>query len=181
MHLMNTRFTGDFRCRGRRRDRSPRWSWARSQMRNPGLHYPLHGGGFVTKELIRRSDMLLDRHKTKTFVFSKINPRMSQWLGYLLAVAGVAVGALIRWAFMRAIGNVPPYLTFYPVVFVAAVVGGTGPGVLATILSALTVDVLYIEPVGSLAIGTTGEAVAMAFFIVVSFGISILGGRFRTK
>ena len=105
---------------------------------------------------------------------------MSQWPGYTLAVVGVGVAALVRWMLLRFV-NEAPYLTFYPAVFAAALVGGTGPGVLATILSALAADMFFIEPIGSLSLPTGGHALGMIFFVAVNFGISVLGGQRRTK
>lgn len=107
---------------------------------------------------------------------------MSQWPGYMLAVVGIAVGALVRLALLQVAGSsLPPYLTFYPVVFAAAVIGGTGPGVLATILGTLAADWFFIEPMGTLALPNSGEMTSMIFFIAVNLGISVLGGRFRAK
>ena len=54
---------------------------------------------------------------------------------YALAV-GVAVAAfLARYLLSELFGPRAAYITFYPAVMVAAVLGGFGPGVLATGLS----------------------------------------------
>jgi PAS domain S-box-containing protein len=84
-------------------------------------------------------------------------------------------------AIQRTVGDLPPYLTFYPAVLAAAVVGGTGPGVLATLLSVLASDLLFIEPVGSLKIGTTAQTVGMGLFFAINLGITVLADRFRMK
>ena len=105
---------------------------------------------------------------------------MSQWPGYTLAVVGVGVAALVRWTLLRFVGDLP-YLTFYPAVFVAALIGGTGPGVLATILSALAADMFFLGPMGSLSLPAGGHAVGMIFFVAVNIGISVLGGQRRAK
>lgn len=124
--------------------------------------------------------MLVNAHKTKTAIYSKLNPTMSQWPGYGLAVVGVAVAALVRLVLARFVGELP-YLTFYPAVFAAALMGGTGPGVLATILSALAADVLFLGQAGTPSLPTGGRAVGIIFFVAVNIGVSVLGGQRRAK
>ncbi|MGZ5544739.1 MAG: PAS domain-containing protein, partial [Limisphaerales bacterium] len=104
----------------------------------------------------------------------------SVWWGYVIAVAGTALGGLIRWALLQAIGYLPLYISFYPVVFAAAVVGGTRPGLLATILSALVVEFWFTGPVGSLSFNLA-DGVAVIFFVAVNVGISMLGGRLKAQ
>jgi K+-sensing histidine kinase KdpD len=70
------------------------------------------------------------------------------WWGYIVAVAGTFFAALARWSLGQAVGDLPTYVTFYPVVFAAAIVGGTKPGLLALVLSLLAADLLFVEPVG---------------------------------
>src|SRR5215469_7201112 len=95
-------------------------------------------------------------------------PTMPQWMGYCVAVAATAVAALICWPLQTPVSVVPLYLAFFPAVFVAAVVGGTGPGVLATILSALTANLLFIEHGQNFKLATTAQAVRLGIFIASS-------------
>jgi PAS domain S-box-containing protein len=88
---------------------------------------------------------------------------------------------LISRAPSSTVGHLPLYLTFFPVVLAAAVVGGTGPGVLATILSALTANLLFIERGGNLEPGVTAQTMRLVLFIAINLAISVLGGRFRAK
>src|SRR6516225_3246382 len=97
-------------------------------------------------------------HITKARDYKFPPTTRKRWPGYAVAVAGTAAAALmslINWAPSRVVSNLPLYLTFFPVVLAAAVVGGTGPGVLATILSALTANLLFIERGGNLEPGIT--------------------------
>ncbi len=103
-------------------------------------------------------------------------PPARRWIGYIVAVVGTGVALLIRWSFQHVIGDLPLYITFYPFVFAAAAIGGTGPGVLATILSVMLGD-LVVLPFGKV----VPHAVALGFFIAVNIGVSILGGRLRLK
>lgn len=54
-----------------------------------------------------RGQVLVSRAKTKTVVFSKLNPALSQCPGYIQAVMGVGVAALIRWGLQQIQGPPP--------------------------------------------------------------------------
>src|SRR5262245_43419278 len=87
-----------------------------------------------------------------------VNPTMPQWMGYFSAVVATAIAALISWPLQTPASNVPLYLAFCPAVFIAALVGGTGPGVLATMLSAITANLLFVEGGQNLGLATTTQA-----------------------
>jgi PAS domain S-box-containing protein len=106
---------------------------------------------------------------------------MPQWMGYAAAVAASVVAALISWPLQTPTSGVPLYLAFSPAVFVAAVVGGTGPGMLATVLSALIANLLFIERGNHLQLATTAQAIRLGLFLATNFAISALAGRFRMK
>jgi len=71
------------------------------------------------------------------------------WFKYLTAAIAVSIAFGLRFWFLGGIGPAIPYLTFFPAVMLAAVVGGIGPGCLAICLSALLVVHFFIEPVGT--------------------------------
>jgi PAS domain S-box-containing protein len=100
---------------------------------------------------------------------------------YGLVVAGTVVSALVRWALGQMVGELPAYTTFYPVVFAAAVLGGTGPGLVGTAFSLLLGNVLFMEPIGMVGPATESQAVSMCLFTAINAGVSILGGRLRKK
>jgi PAS domain S-box-containing protein len=104
-----------------------------------------------------------------------------RWRGYTVAVVGTAVATLIGWPLQTSVSVVPLYLTFFPAVFIAALVGGTGPGVLATLLSALTANLLFLEHGPNFKVATIAYALRLGLFLATSFAISVLGGRFRTN
>lgn len=57
------------------------------------------------------------------------------WVRYAIAVVMVGVGFLLRLPFAEDFGSRLPFVTLSPAVFVAAVLGGFGPGLLATNLA----------------------------------------------
>ena len=56
--------------------------------------------------------------------------------GYGLALLLVTLAAAARRALVRSVGELPTYITFYPVVMLVAIVAGLGPGLFATLLAA---------------------------------------------
>ena len=66
----------------------------------------------------------------------------------LVPLAAVLIATAIRLAFLSAIGTRATFLTFYPAVILAALLGGLRAGLLATVLSALAADYFWIEPAG---------------------------------
>src|SRR5205807_3130611 len=65
---------------------------------------------------------------------------------YGVAIAGVVVAALARWALDPLVRDQIPYLTFFAAVVVAAWYGGLGPALVAMVLGAATVSWLFIPP-----------------------------------
>ena len=60
-----------------------------------------------------------------------------RWLGYVQAVVITALAAALKWALDRSFGELPTYITFYPAVVICSMLGGVGPGILATLLGLL--------------------------------------------
>ena len=105
-------------------------------------------------------------------------------LRYGLAVILVAIATVLRHlpsAFL------PPkliYATFYLAVAFSALLGGLGPGMVATVLSALCADYFFLEPRGVLAIKEFSDSVGLLLFVITGVCISGLAGvvdRTRTR
>ncbi len=102
-----------------------------------------------------------------------------QWANYGKAAGVTALAVLVRWGLDRLFGRVPMYITFYPAVIVSAIFWGTGPGILATAMSVAAADLCFIEPIGSLRIAKTADAVGLGLFGSVGVALNVLGGRVR--
>ena len=100
-----------------------------------------------------------------------VSPRPAR---YAVAIGSVAI-AVVLSEFVLSLQNRFPFLLYYPAVFCAAWYGGFGPGLLATVLSALCADYFQFEPRFSFAIARPGDQFAMAIFLVVGGLISWLG------
>lgn len=61
----------------------------------------------------------------------------SVWLGYIFSALAIAIAVLVRHALFGGPGACGPFVTFYPAVFVAALLGGAIAGLLATAACAL--------------------------------------------
>ena len=72
------------------------------------------------------------------------------------------------------VGPGPPLLLFLPAVTVGAWVGGLGPGLLATTVSALVCTYFYLPPLGSLAIHVPNDFFRLVVFMVEGILISTL-------
>lgn len=107
----------------------------------------------------------------------------SQTLGaaprYFIAVSAVAVGLLARLALEPIWQARFPYITLFPAIMVSALLGGVGPGLLATVLSGLGGAYYWILPLRSLRITEPGELVGVGIFVLVVVVISALNGVWR--
>lgn len=100
--------------------------------------------------------------------------RQRTWLTLLISIVIVMFSSFIREVFFDELEKGIPYLTYYPAVMIAAIIGGLPSGFLATVLSSLLTS-LWIQK-GNL---STIEWWALAFFIGVSVMISLLANAMR--
>ncbi len=94
------------------------------------------------------------------------------WLRYLAAVGLVAVGTAVRMSLLGIMGTEAPYLTFYPALIIAALYGGLGPGLTATVLSALVIGYVWLEPVWQFRITYLADWLGLAVFLMSGAMIS---------
>jgi PAS domain S-box-containing protein len=100
---------------------------------------------------------------------------------YAFAVLAVLLAVLLRLPFSTVLGLTVPFLTFFPAVIASAWVGGVGPGLLTTVLSALTAELLYVDPVWSIRIERAADAIGLALFLCVGAFISWVTGKLRAS
>ena len=97
-----------------------------------------------------------------------------RWLRYGSLVLFIVVAVVIRAAFFADLGRDLPYLTFYPMVMLSAVVAGLAGGLLATVLAA-ALSYFWIRG-GTM---SSAEWKAMAVFLISCVLISIIGEAMR--
>jgi signal transduction histidine kinase len=98
---------------------------------------------------------------------------------YLIAIVAVAASGLLRLLLTPLLNNEAPMLAFVVGVAVAAILGGFGPGLLATGLSILVGEWFFIEPRYSLIPASTLEATRLGLFTFEGLVIAYAGGRVR--
>lgn len=107
----------------------------------------------------------------------------SQTLGtvprYLIAVSAVAIALLARLALEPIWQARLPYITLFPAIMVSAWLGGFGPGLVTTLLSALGSAYYWVPPLRSLRIVDPTELAGLATFLTVGAVISGLNEAWR--
>src|SRR5271166_2494640 len=101
-----------------------------------------------------------------------VSPRPAR---YAVAIGSAAISAVLVLFLLPSVGNQFPFLMLYPAVICAAWYGGFGPGLLATVLTALVAAFFVFEPRFSFAIARPGDQLATLLFLVVGGFISWLG------
>lgn len=102
-------------------------------------------------------------------------------LGYYgLALLLVMIGVLVRMLLTRLVGpGLPTYITFYPLVMLAALVGGWGPGLLATVATAVVADYWLLPPPGLFKVESSVDLVGLVFFCTMSVLGSVVAELYR--
>ncbi len=97
-----------------------------------------------------------------------VNTKRSPIVVYGVAVVGVAVAFLLRWAIYGSLDNRLPFAFFLPATMIAAWYGGLGPGLLAAGMGLLLGDYFFLPP--HVAWGPMGEAerTAIAIYALTS-------------
>jgi PAS domain-containing protein len=88
-------------------------------------------------------------------------------LRWIIVIAGFPVATLLRMAVAPFLPPGLPFITYFPLVLLVAVVGGKWPAIVATLLSAISALYLFIEPIGSI-VPTGPKILVVVLFIVVS-------------
>ena len=96
--------------------------------------------------------------------FWRRSPSLTVWSGYGAALAAVGLALLFRYSLRDSFGVTVPYLQFYPAIILAAWFGGLGPGVLATVVSALAAMYAFLPPAG-FAVGGAEDQLSLAVFV----------------
>jgi PAS domain S-box-containing protein len=99
---------------------------------------------------------------------------------YVGAAALVVAGWVIRLVLESLVGpGLPPYITLYPVVMLAGLLGGFGPGLFATVAAALMADYWLLPPVHSLKIENPLDAASLLLFIATGFFMTLVAHFYR--
>jgi Cu+-exporting ATPase len=101
-------------------------------------------------------------------------------LRYGLAVVAVAASFGLRLVATAWVGpGLPTYITFYPLVMAAALLGGFGPGVLATAFAGLVVAYWILPPIGQWAIESPVDRLGLVIFTCMGLFMSVVAELYR--
>ena len=110
---------------------------------------------------------------------SRLISRNSRLVRYMAAVAATGIGLLVRLALTAWVGpGLPTYITFYPAVMVVALLGGLGPGLVATAAAAVAVDYWLLAPHG-FGINKPVDVVGLVFFLGMGLFMCLVAEFFR--
>jgi PAS domain S-box-containing protein len=87
------------------------------------------------------------------------------------------LAVLIRVPLVPILHDKVPYTTFYLALAVSAILGGFGPGLVATVLGAILGAYFVVPPFGSLALQEPGDYVGLALFLFFGTLVSYLAGQ----
>ncbi|HSG22176.1 MAG TPA: PAS domain S-box protein, partial [Azonexus sp.] len=127
---------------------------------------------------------MTDRDQQKTnraadAVMPGAGPLSSSFAGYLIALVAVLLSWLLRLGLTALFGDgLPTYTTFYPAVIVATLLGGWGPGLLATGLVSSSVVYGLLPPAG-FAVMKTIDMVGLLLFLAMCLLIIAVTQRYR--
>jgi PAS domain S-box-containing protein len=101
---------------------------------------------------------------------------------YAFALVGVGVGFFLRVVITHFTGpGLPTYITFYPFLMFAALLGGLGPGLLATAASVFTVDYWFLSPHEIFLIQNLADVIGVVLFIFMGILISVVVEFYRRR
>ncbi len=99
---------------------------------------------------------------------------------YAVAGGTVALATLLRLLLMPVFGEESPFLLALGAVVVSALYGGLGPGLLASVGSALISTYFFFPPYYSFAIADPSTRARLSAFLLEAFFISAISGALRT-
>ena len=105
--------------------------------------------------------------------------RRSRWLMYAFALTATVVTLIFRQTISVSFEHRPLLILFMLPVIVSALIGGLGPGLLATLASVLGLIYFVIPPIRSFGIDLPIDALQLALFALCGVTVSILSGNLR--
>lgn len=111
-----------------------------------------------------------------------LSRRAVAWQGYVWALVGLVMAALVAWAFQDiGLAEANKAIVFLLAVVLIAARFGLGPGVLATVLGVLAFDFFFVPPYLTFAVADAQYVITFAVLLVVALIISALAARLRRQ
>lgn len=145
------------------------------------------GQGIVDQLLERAGDLDVyviqgEAEGTPAKRIANSRPMSLNWQGYLVAMVIVLLAYLISVAMRRySVAEANLVMTFLFAVAIVAFQLGRGPAILASVLSVLTFDIAFVEPIGRITVSDTQYLFTFSIMLGVSLLISTLTARLRSQ
>src|SRR5215210_1088659 len=162
-----------------------RFVWGRGRIRLPTParehdEQRVFGGG-TTRESTRPRTRQRPGSGNRRLEEDRVLKGTRSWKArYAVAVLAVALAFLLNALLDPVVQGDSPFLLLSAAVLVAAVFGGLGPGVFATLLGALIGDLFFLPPVGTLVPASMAHGFTTVLFLAQGLAISMIGAWLAT-
>ncbi len=146
-----------------------------------GIFFVIASAGlfYLALRVIPPSGNRPPQHLLETLAAGNVTGQTPAWMGYLFAVTISLTMLLVRNNMPVAFDERPLLVMFMFPIILSALVGGSGPSLAATAVTALGVDYLMIPPVNSLRIASSNDLLQFAFLLVNGLTVSLLSAVLR--
>jgi len=96
-----------------------------------------------------------------------------KWAAYSFAILSCLATIMLRGAIASSFQNSSLLILFVPPIVLSALLGGLGPGLVATFLSAVAVDLILIPPLGSLNIAHSFDRFQWVVLVISGVLVSV--------
>jgi PAS domain S-box-containing protein len=100
---------------------------------------------------------------------------------YAVAVVMTALMAYVRHELRPILGETAIFIPFVIPIIFAGAVGGMGPGLVATLLGALTILIFFLAPIHTFTLARASQGVGLAIYVLCGVTISIAAGALRAS
>ncbi len=108
------------------------------------------------------------------------HPWLNLAVRYGAAIIVVIVAFFLYMTLTKLFGpGLPTYILFYPAIIIVALLGGLGPGLVATILSILLAGIWILPPQGQLSIKSPIDQLGLVLFTIIGIMISSIAELYR--
>ena len=107
-------------------------------------------------------------------LIGKCRPRENSFAAHALAIACVGIAITVRLALGSFVAGVVPFATLFPAIIIAALAGGTGPGVTAVVTGGFAAWFFILTPAAELGVPTLSEALSLLMYAISGLLILVI-------
>lgn len=134
---------------------------------------------YLALRAVPTNDAALSEGLLQSLLDRSMRGRWPRWAAYLFAILVTLLMLLVRASLPLPFNERPMLVVFMLPIILSALLGGLGPGLVSTVLSALGVNYLAIAPLRSLYIASSYDLFHWSFLVVNGIAISLLSEILR--